>query len=756
MKVVSAIFKLLFCRLWWLSLFFPFAAVAQNYQGTQGYVGSQACASCHVEQFKDWKASQHHSALQEATPANALGDFNNKTFKYEGVVSRFFKQGNNLMVETDGPDGKLKPYKVLYTIGDYPLQQYLVDFGRGHIQPLSLAWDSRPVTQGGQRWFHLYPNEKINFKDPLHWTKITQNANQMCVECHTTDYKRNYKPEDHSYTSDWAESGVGCESCHGPGNKHLEWANSLEPKMPLKLNHENSNETLSSGNYIDSPKDTVSNKGFVVDLSDQIKWTWDEGSDIARPLEVKAQQQIETCGQCHARREQIASKPAVNKVMTDNYMPSLLASVLYEADGQINDEVFVYGSFKQSKMFEAGVTCSNCHNPHSGKLKAEGNQVCAQCHSPQTFDTPKHTFHEPKSPGAQCSSCHMPEKTYMVVDPRKDHSFRIPRPDLSAKLGTSNACVQCHTDKSNEWAANTMDSWHGEDWRQRPEFATALHAARTGAFNAGEQLKVIAESPNFAPIVRATALNEMGNYLNGDLLPTVQRNLKDRDPLVRSAAVASLQIAPVNLKIQLLESLMDDPSKAVRLEVARLMAAVPDQQLSSVQQNQKQRLIGEYITTQRLSSDRAGGRLNLGQFYLDLGMAYKAEAEFLKAAEIEPYFTPVYINLAEYYRRTSQAYKEGEWLKKGLEIDGSSAALNHNMGLYKVRQKSTAEATDFLRKAVQLEPMNERYVYVYGVALFSVGQKKLAVEVLNKALQQFPANRQIEEALRAYRSQLQQ
>ncbi|WP_051786249.1 cytochrome c3 family protein [Endozoicomonas numazuensis] len=730
MKVVSTIFKLLFCRLWWLSLFFPLVALAQDNPGSKGFVGSQACASCHTEQFKDWKASQHHSALQEASAGNVLGDFNNKTFKHEGVVSRFFKQDNDLMVETDGPDGILKPYKVLYTIGDYPLQQYLVDFGKGHIQPLSLAWDSRPVTEGGQRWFHLYPNEKINFKDPLHWTKITQNANQMCVECHTTDYNRNYKPEDHSYSSDWAESGVGCESCHGPGNKHLEW--------------------------VKNPEDTVSNKGFVVDLSDQIKWTWDEGSDIARPLEVKAQQQIETCGQCHSRREQIASKPAVNKVMTDNYMPALLSNVLYEADGQINDEVFVYGSFKQSKMFEAGVTCSNCHNPHSGKLKAEGNQVCAQCHNPQKFDTPKHTFHEPESPGAQCSSCHMPEKTYMVVDPRKDHSFRIPRPDLSAKLGTSNACVQCHTDKSNDWAASTMDSWHGKEWRQRPEFATAFHAARTGAVSAGRQLQAIAESQDFAPIVRATALNEMGNYLNSDLLPTVERNLKDRDPLVRAAAVASLQVAPVNLRVQLLAPLMDDPSKAVRLEVTRLMAAVPDQQLTPVQRNQKQVLTGEYITTQRLSSDRAGGRLNLGQFYLDLGMAYKAEAEFLKAVEIEPYFTPAYTNLAEYFRRTRQSQKEGEWLKKGLEIDSSSAALNHSMGLYLVRQKRAAESIGFLRKGVELEPMNERYVYVYGVALFSVGKKAEAVEVLDKALQQFPANRQIEEALRAYRSQLQQ
>jgi tetratricopeptide (TPR) repeat protein len=348
----------------------------------------------------------------------------------------------------------------------------------------------------------------------------------------------------------------------------------------------------------------------------------------------------------------------------------------------------------------------------------------------------------------------MPEKTYMVVDPRKDHSFRVPRPDLSEKLGTSNACVQCHTDKSNEWASSALDSWMGESWRDRPEFATAFHAARTGRLDAGEQLRVIAESKDFAPIVRATALNEMGNHLTSDLLPIVEKGLKDKDPLVRAAAVASLGVTPEQVRKQSLTPLMYDPSKAVRLEVTRLLASIPDQQFTPGQQSQKRLLVSEYITTQRLSSDRAGGRLNLGQFYLDLNMAYKAEAEFLKAVEIEPYFTPAYVNLAEFYRRTGQVQKEGDWLKQGLEKDSRDAALNHNMGLYLVRQKRAPESVTFLQKAVEREPGNVRYAYVHGVALFSVGKKAEAVQALDKAQQRFPVSREIDEALRSYRSQV--
>lgn len=99
-----------------------------------------------------------------------------------------------------------------------------------------------------------------------------------------------------------------------------------------------------------------------------------------------------------------------------------------------------------------GVACSDCHDPHSQKLRAPGNAVCAQCHLSVKFDVPEHHRHKPGTKGGECASCHMPTVTYMVVDPRHDHAMRIPRPDLSVKLGTPNACNDCHKDKKPSWA----------------------------------------------------------------------------------------------------------------------------------------------------------------------------------------------------------------------------------------------------------------------------------------------------------------
>lgn len=694
----------------------------------KAYVGSQVCASCHSEQYADWKSSQHHSALQEVNSKTVLGDFNNRSFKYEGVVSRFFKQGEDYLVETDGPDGKLNTYKVRYTIGDYPLQQYLIEYGSGRLQALGIAWDTRPEKDGGQRWFHLYPDQKVDFNSPLHWTNPSMNSNQMCIECHTTDYEKNYDSKTHSFDSQWIESGVGCESCHGPAGQHLEWTKNQDK--------------------------SIKDKGFPVDLSDQNQWQWLQGQDIAQPVNKGVhQQQIEVCAQCHSRREVITDKPKVDKPLTDNYMPALLRDVLYEVDGQIQDEVFVYGSFKQSKMFEAGVTCSNCHNPHSNKLKAEGNQICASCHNPQKFDSKEHTFHEPNTQGAQCTSCHMPEKTYMVVDPRKDHSFRVPRPDLSIKFGTSNACTQCHNDKTDEWAADAMDDLLGTEWRKRPEFASAFHASRTGQSNAGQLLQEVANSDDFAPIVRATALSEMENHLSQDSLPTIQANLADKDPLVRVAAVTALASAPAQYRARLLAPLLHDSSKAVRLEVIRNLADIPDQQLTPTQKNRRQIGVSEYIAVQKLNNDRAAGRLNLAQFYVKMKLFHQAETEFQQAIKIEPYFSAAYLNLADLYRQIQKPTKERDALEAGLKVEPDSGSINHSMGLHFIRQKKYESALGYLQKASELNPANPRYVYIYGVALHSTGKRQEAINILQEANRRFPENRDILNALMTYQSQ---
>lgn len=209
---------------------------------------------------------------------------------------------------------------------------------------------------------------------------------------------------------------------------------------------------------------------------------------IARRTEKLVSTELDTCAACHSRRKVITKNPVPGEPYLDGYLPALLEPGLHHADGQIDGEVYEYGSFLQSRMSAAGVTCSNCHDPHSAKLRAEGNALCGQCHMPAKFDSAEHHHHQPGNAGAQCVNCHMPTKTYMVVDIRRDHSFRVPRPDLSVALGTPNACTQCHAEHSAEWAAQTVAGWFPGGRQTTPHYGTALHAGRVGAADAEEQL----------------------------------------------------------------------------------------------------------------------------------------------------------------------------------------------------------------------------------------------------------------------------
>ena len=408
------------------------------------YVGSATCASCHPDQAKLWSGSHHKLAMDHANETSVLGDFSGSTFEHYGVRSRFFRRDGKFMVETDGPDGKLAEFEVKYTFGVYPLQQYLVEFPDGRIQALPLAWDSRPKDKGGQRWFHLYPNEEVGHDDILHWTKLNQNWNFMCAECHSTGVRKNYDAAHDRFATTFAEISVGCETCHGQGSAHVAWARAHT-------------DWRSSGDDNDP-------KGLIVRFDERKNVAWTIDPSTGNPTRSAAppllRKEVETCGLCHARRATISEDWVPGQWLSDTQAVPPLSQGLYFADGQNEDEVYNYGAFKQSKMFAKGVTCSDCHDPHSAKLKLSGDGVCLQCHAPDKYAVAAHSRHEGVDPPVGCPACHMPTRTYMVVHPRHDHSMRIPRPDLTVLLETPNACNACHADKSAQWAAGAIRSWN--------------------------------------------------------------------------------------------------------------------------------------------------------------------------------------------------------------------------------------------------------------------------------------------------------
>lgn len=688
-----------------LATYLPASANSDN--TGNNYVGSEQCAGCHAAQYKLWQQSHHRSAMLEANEQSVLGDFNDSSFVYAGVRSRFYRKDSAFYVDTDNAQGEIQSFKISYTFGLKPLQQYLIAFPDRRYQALNIAWDSRPKKQGGQRWFHLYPDQAIDHTDQLHWTGAFHNWNSRCASCHSTNLQKNYSQTSDSYDTRFSEVNVACEACHGPAAEHITWTRFQAGDIPYR--------------------------GFAFSIADSGQWQSTPQTSTAHRLgEERPTAQIDTCAHCHARRVEL-SDPPISPHYFDSHQSQFIAPGLYYPDGQIRDEVYVYDAFKQSKMHANGVVCADCHNPHSGQLKLEGNGVCLQCHQASTFDVESHHHHKAGSRGASCANCHMPETTFMVVDPRRDHGLKIPRPDLSLSLGTPNACNQCHTDQSTEWALAASKRWYGEDFVQRPHYATALAKAWQGDSSSVPELAALAADPKQNSIVRATALQAMAAFPQQLSYQSAMQALRSEDPALRIAALRALEFMPAERR-QVLLPLINDPVKAVRMELAPMLAVMPAQNLPEAILPLFNDLFAEYIAAQRHNADMPGGQLNLGIIYAALGDQMTAEQSYLHALKLAPQFVPALLNLADLYRSQGSEDKAKPLLKKAIAIAPEQAPAHHALGLLLVRQKQNYMAINSLRIAAELAPEVTRYSYVYGVALESDGKLDEAITVLEDAL----------------------
>jgi len=711
------------------------AATARHERPTteSHHVGAAICGECHKPELEEWRGSHHDLAMQVADASTVLGDFGDATFLQFGVSSRFFKRGDRFFVHTEGADGELADFEIQYTFGVTPLQQYLIEFPDGRLQALGIAWDSRPKEQGGQRWFHLYPEEKIDHDDPLHWTGPNQNWNFMCAECHSTALKKNFHPEEDRYQTTWAEIDVGCEACHGPGTEHVVWA-----------------EARAKAEKEGTPFEGDGGMGLAVRLGKpaEVKWVIDPKTGTAIPKRSWEQAlEVETCARCHSRRAVISEDYVHGRPLMDTHRPAFLEERLYHLDGQIKDEVYVYGSFLQSRMYRVWVTCSHCHEPHSLTLRAQGNALCGRCHLPERFDAATHHFHKPGSTGSVCVECHMPETTYMVVDPRRDHSIRIPRPDLSVKLGISDACSACHADHPPEWSADAVVRWYGPDRRREAHFGETLWAARSGHADSEAALAGLADDTTQPGIARATALSLLSGRLSLDSLPSVERALYDEDAMVRLTALRLLEALPPEDRLPRAVRLLQDPVRAVRIEAARVLVSVPLETLTAGQRAAFDAALGEYYVAQRANAERPESQLNLALLHLERGEVKRAEDAYRSALKIDRTFVPAYVNLADLYRVQGRDTEGEKVLREAIAIAPENAALHHALGLLWIRQKRLSEAVDSLERAARLAPDAPRYSYVYALALQATDRSDQAMAELARAHDRHPDSLNIVVAL---------
>jgi tetratricopeptide (TPR) repeat protein len=696
---------------------------APGWKRSAGFAGSASCIDCHEEAYRAWSGSHHDLAMQVASEDTVLGDFDDTSFTHFGVTSRFSQRDGSFFVLTEGPDGELVEFEITHTFGVENLQQYLIGSSGGRLQALGIAWDTRPEEDGGQRWFHLYPDERIAPGDPLHWTGRYQSWNAMCAECHSTNLQERYDPDSDSYATTWDEIDVSCETCHGPGKAHVEWAEEAERLgVPASGHH-----------------------GLLVDF---------ETGD--------SRYEVDVCAPCHSRRHLVSGEDRAGRPFLDDFMPVTLREDLYHADGQVLEEVYVYGSFLQSRMYHRGVRCVDCHEPHSLQLLTPGNALCVRCHNEapdprfptmilRNYERPEHHFHPAGEPGTECVDCHMPATTYMVLDPRRDHSLRVPRPDLSVALGTPNACTGCHADQPEQWAADWVVKWYGPDRRRDPHFAEAIADGRAGDPAAFEPLVALAANAEEPAIVRATALELLSQYGPVALDPLAAAT-RDEEPLLRATAVARLVHLPPEQRLAALP-LLEDPIRAVRVEAARVLAELPAERFDPDQRLAFEAALAEYREAQLAMADLPGGHLNLAVLHANRGELDQAEKAYWRALRMDPDFLPARANLANLYNRTGRNEAAERVLREGIRRAPDEGELHYSLALLLAEEKRLEEAEVSLGRAAALLPDRARVHYNHGLALQQLGRRSEAREALQSARRIDPRDSPIAYALAVFYAQ---
>jgi predicted CXXCH cytochrome family protein len=658
------------------------------------FVGRERCTPCHAEATRLWTGSHHDLAMDAATDSTVLGDFDDALFEHRGVASRFFRRGGGFFVETEGPGGERGEFEIAYTFGVEPLQQYLVPFPEGRLQALSIAWDTQE-----NEWFHLYPDEEIPADDWLHWTRGGQNWNGMCAECHSTNLRKGFDPETRSFSTTWSEIDVSCEACHGPGSRHVAWAETEPMARP-----------------------PIDDFGLVVATGN-----------------VTPAEQVELCAPCHSRRAQLADYDHTATDMLESFAPALLEEHLYFADGQIRDEVYVYGSFVQSKMYRNGVRCSDCHDVHSLKLREEGNALCLQCHRADTYDVREHHFHKKvvdgkPSDGALCVKCHMPERPYMVIDWRADHSFRVPRPDLTRDLGTPNACAQagCHDDKPLEWLLEHDTAWYG---RSRPwHYGEALRAGQERQPGAAGELARLAADPLYPSMVRASALSLLAAQEDTLALSAVSVALGEPDPLLRYTAARSIAPPATPAEAERLVPLLFDPLRVIRAEAASQLAGAPEDWLKPYQREALAEALDEYRLDMAYCLDFAFAGHNLGNLSVRLGDAEAARSYYRLALAVDDLFLPAKMNLAVLENQAGRNDVAERLLREALAAYPQNTEAAYSLGLLLAEMERLPEAATYLQQAAVGEPDAPRVQYNAGLALQAVGRVDEAEAALVRAL----------------------
>ena len=677
---------------------------AQNISEPYTFTGSHSCIECHQNEYSSWEKSHHRHAMAIATDSSVLGDFKNVYYNDGTRTHRFFKENGKFYVNTLGPNGKMSDFEITHTFGYVPLQQYLIPFENGKFQCLHIAWDTEK-----KKWFNMSKmvySEDIHHHDWLHWTNQAQNWNGMCAECHSTNLNKNYYHLIDSFATSYSEISVGCEACHGPASEHVKWA-----QLPVSA-----------------------------------RWADTTMGLMVKTNSINTEQQVNLCMRCHSRRGQFADFKHEYGHIYDYLTTSVLDENWYP-DGQILDEDYVYHSFIQSKMYDAGVKCSDCHDVHSGERYFEGNRLCYQCHTQDYYGTNRHHFHkdygEPGEPlridskvvnvgeGAQCVNCHMPAKYYMGIDLRNDHSLRVPRPDLSEKTRSPNACNQCHTDKAITWATEHFTQWYGK--KRKPHYGETIALAREQKPEAEHLLIQLVNNELNPLVVRATGIELLGGYYSDTAQLTLIGYLDSPLPELRQSAIKVFNGNTLDDYLRYVTPLLKDPYRAIRSQAAIKLSVVPLKQIPQKYHADFQNALKEFKENNEYMADFTSGRMNLGIMYGNVGDYGKAKINYQKAISTDSAFIPAKVNLALVHNALGENKEAISIYENIVQKNPEFEAVYFSLGLLFAEEKQYEKSVKYLELAAERTPGDDRVFYNLGLIYQQLNEHEKALVKLKQA-----------------------
>ncbi|MBH53568.1 MAG: hypothetical protein CMI18_04385 [Opitutaceae bacterium] len=649
------------------------------------WASPNVCIKCHVTAHEDWLKSHHAIANRLIDSEMDLEAFSVGFVRDEGGVDYDFSAEDFTIVQKDVPktmpDGHDAP--VIGAIGEVPLRQYLVPTGDGRLQTQALTWDPEK-----KEWYNIFEDENRRPTEWGHWTQQGMNWNTNCAYCHMTHFEKNYSLETDEYKSSWLLQTVSCVQCHSNMKDHV--------------------ESVRAGSYVPATE----------------------------PADLKVA--MENCAVCHARREELTANGfRAGEKFFDHYRLTLPdAPGAYFADGQNLEENYVFGSFMLSRMGHKGVTCMDCHNPHSGEpiLPVTSNALCMRCHATGAnesiqIDPIAHSHHAADSAGNSCIACHMPERAYMVRDIRKDHSFTSPDPQLTIDYGVPNTCNSCHTEETPEWALEHVNNWYGDSDRrkrvhQRAKALTDAHEGVAGNLDGLKELFQAEENVYWKTVwMRLMAFNPEDE----GVFAHAQTALKNESPLLREAGLTAM--TQRQDQIETVQAALNDESRLVRNRAAEALLPQFDPLVQAYQ---------EWVEYAEMNADRPGGALRRAELALlegDLVLAKKLTLRAVSFDQENPY---LYYDAAILLSRAGDTSGALNILQKAREIAPSIGLLAYSQGLLLAERNDYLGAQKAFVEAVGLDADQHRWWYNLAMVFAYTGEPDKAMGCISRALELAP------------------